>query len=138
VEDKALAPKRSKNSATKSAPSALRKKTSTAAKEEPENLSRTGNKSAESVDVEEDDAHENLQDKYYMHKYTARDLKTGGKGDLEGLVPYTVAQILCIKVKEEKNASGAHLARGIQLKKGKHCVAVPSCLAEIGMVCLVK
>jgi hypothetical protein len=84
-------------------------KASTAAKEGPENLSKTGNMNPASGDADDDDVHENLPDKYYMHKYTARDLKTGGKGDLEGLVPYTIAQILHIKAKEQKNAIGVNL-----------------------------
>lgn len=79
------------------------KRSLTAAKDGPENSSKKANKNTDS-DV--DQVHENLQDKYYMHKYTARDLNNGGKGDLEGLVPYTIAQILEVETKMETSQGG--------------------------------
>lgn len=76
-----------------------------APKEGPENSSMTANKYPSG---EVDDVHQNIQDKYYMHKYKERDLNKG-KGDLDGLVPYTVAQILKVETKKGKNASGVYV-----------------------------
>lgn len=88
-----------------SKPAKKKESASKAAKGGPENSSKTANKNPAGGDGEED-AHENLKNKYYMHKYKERDLDKGGKGDLEGLVPYTVAQILKLETKKCKNAQG--------------------------------
>ena len=99
-EDKAFQPK---NTTAKEAKP--NKAATKASKEGPENSSMTANKNP-SGDV--DIVHQNIQDKYYMHKYKERDLNKG-KGDLDGLVPYTVAQILKVETKKGKNSSGVNV-----------------------------
>ena len=102
-EDKAFKPKNTSAKSTAATPK--QKGVTAASKEGPENQSKTANKDPAAV---VDEVHENLHDKYYMHKYKERDLNKG-KGDLDGLVPYTVAQILKVETKKGKNASGVYV-----------------------------
>jgi hypothetical protein len=105
-EEEEAKPLKPQNASSKSTSSKSRKKSASApAKDGPENVSKSANKNSGGSDV--DEVHENLQDKYYMHKYTERDLNKGGKGDLDGLLPYTIAQILAIDTKKSTE-KGAH------------------------------
>lgn len=120
-EDKACQPKvagkeeeacKPKSVSSKKAPAKKKKSQTKAAKDGPENSSKTANKNPTDDVGDVDEVHENLQDKYYMHKYKDRDLNKG-KGDLDGLVPYTVAQILEVQTSKGKKAGVNHISNSV-------------------------